>query len=1220
MIQKLVTIVCLYGTVVNSAFAQPGCPSIDVGPNLSVDCNVNCVDLHATILETGATTSYIVASTPFAPPAPFTGGTAQFINTDDIWGSVIALPFNFCFYGNQYSSLVIGANGLLSFDLSVANTGCTWSFSASIPSTALYMNSIMGAYHDIDPSQGGDISYFIQGTAPCRMFVVSFNNVPHFDCDCGFFSSCKKTTQQIVLYETTNVIEVYLQKKELCSSWNSGNAVVGIQNMTGTVGLTPPGRNTGSWTANNEAWRFTPNGTPNYVVNWYDQSNTQIGTGLTLNVCPSVTTTYTGEVIYTNCDGAVVTVTDQATVTQNSTVSVSVNPTTAGLCSGQSTSITASSPNSGISYTWSPSTGLSTTTGPTVVASPTVTTLYTVTANDGNCSASANANVIVGNLQLTSSSTDASCAGDDGTASVTASGGLTPYSYVWSTVPVQTTQTATGLSAGIYDVEVTDASGCPASISVTVGITLGSLSTPTVSATDAVCSGSNGTATATPIDGVSPFTYSWNTVPVQTTQTATGLAPGNYTATVTDNGGCSATASVTVGVGLGTLTATINGFSDASCNGSCDGIATATAQGGTAPFQFVWDNPTNQQTAQATGLCAGTYNVGIADANGCLATAQVIIGEPTAINALATMDQQSHCGNPDGAASVVANGGTVTNDYLYNWNSVPVQTTSTATGLLPATYTVSVTDDNGCSGSADIAVTTIPGFTASIAAYTDATCFQSCNGTATVAASANAIQPLTYSWNSVPVQNSATATNLCAGNYQVTVTDGVNCIATANVTISEPTKISAAATTSATPICIGESANLTAIVTGGTTPYTSYLWSSAPNDPTLVSSIQNPTVSPVFTTVYTLIAADVNGCITTPSTVQVVVNDPLSLTVTRPISSPDTGICPYDFAIVDLMATGGDGNYSYYLNPDLTTPLSLPMQVQPASTTTYNFTVYDGCTTPPAFASSTITVFILPTVDFVGDELNGCHIHTVEFTDNTNPSPTSWNWNFGDSNSGANTANMQNPIHEFSGAGLYTVSLHVQTADGCVNDTTKTDYIEVYPLPYANFSMNPEVTNVLNGTVEFTDLSSGDINEWDWSFGAGDESTNQNPFYIYTDTGTYVVWLHVTTIHGCEDETRKQVVVEPDFMFYVPNSFSPNNDGRNDYFRGYGEGVDWDSYEITIYNRWGEEIFFSADIEQPWLGDYEQMDVANEVYVWKILITDLNGEQHTYRGHVTVLR
>lgn len=1207
---------------VQITIAQPGCPNITCGPNQAVDCNVNCVDLTATVLETGATTTYTVSSVPFAPPAPFTGGTAQFINTDDIWGGVINLPFNFCFYGNVYSQVVIGANGLITFDITEANQGCDWAFTDLIPSPNLYTNCIMGAYHDIDPSAEGDISYFIQGSVPCRMFVVSFNNVAHFDCDCqgGIFGGgCSHTTQQIVLYETTNVIEVYIQQKETCSSWNSGNAVIGIQDITGTTGITPPGRNTGPWSANNEAWRFTPDGAPNFVVNWYD-AGTLIGNGTTINVCPSATTTYDAEAVYTNCDGAVVTVTDQVTVTQNSSVSVNVNPTTADICNGGTTTLTANSPNPGIVYSWSPAAGLSTTAGAVVDASPVASTIYTVTANDGNCSASANVNINVVEVTLVSASTDASCAGNDGSATVTPSGGVAPYTYSWNTVPAQTTQTATGLAAGDYDCTVTDATGCSATETVTVSLTLGALSPPQMSSTDAVCSSSNGTATATPVDGNSPFTYLWNDPNAQNTQTATGLDPGNYSVTLTDAGGCQSTNTVIVGFDSGTITANINLFSNASCNGICDGTATVDVQNATAPIQYIWDDPSNQMTVTAIDLCAGTYNVGVADANGCLATAQVIISEPTAVSANAVMDQQSTCGNPDGIATATGNGGSVAIDYGYSWNSTPVQNAATATGLLPATYTVTITDDNGCSETADVIITATPGFTANISASTDASCFQGCDGEATVQADANAIAPLTYSWNSIPSQATANATGLCAGTYEATVTDAGGCIASATVTIQQPTPVSATLATSASPICIEESSDLSAIVTGGTQPYSTFNWIADPADQSLDGSLQNPTVSPIVSTTYTFVATDVNGCTSAPKFVTVDVHDPLTLSVIRPLFNPDTGICPYDFAVLDLTATGGDGNYTYYLDPDFVNPAVLPMQVQPNTTTTYNFTVVDGCTTPSANASSTVTVYPLPIVDFVGDDLSGCHEHTVVFTDLTSPPPVAWNWSFGDPSSNNNTSTSSDPVHVFSGAGLYDISLAVESAEGCVSDSTKTDYIEVFPLPVANFNLDPEQTNVLQATIEFTDLSAPDITQWNWDFGNGDGSTDQNPVYTYTDTGVFVIWLNVTTSNGCEDNTSRRLEIEPDVMFYIPNSFTPNRDGRNDFFRPYGEGVKWDTYEMFIYNRWGEEIYVTADIDSPWNGWFKDREVEVGVYVYMIRIFDQNGEPHTYRGGVTLLR
>lgn len=789
----------------------------------------------------------------------------------------------------------------------------------------------------------------------------------------------------------------------------------------------------------------------------------------------------------------------------------------------------------------------------------------------------------------------------------------------WSGTGVNATGMFDPAAAGVGTHTITYSFADPCGDVQTMDIIVGDL-TANTSSTPSVCTADNGTATFTPLTGAAPYTYSWVTVPVQTTQTATGLAPGNYDVTVDDNDGCSLTTTVVVGFDPSNLAVSIPNSTDALCNAACDGTATAVAIGGTSPYQYVWDDPAFQQSALATGLCANTYNVGVADANGCLATAQVVLTEPTAVNVAAVMDIQSNCGNPDGQVSAVGNGGTSALNYSYSWDSTPVQATAVATALVPGTYTVTATDDNGCTATASATVTSTPGFSAAITGSTDASCFAGCNGSASVQAGAGSVAPLSYTWNSVPVQNTANATNLCAGTYLATITDDVGCIATASVTISEPLKTTATVAASASPICVGESSNLSSTIAGGTTPYAGYFWTSVPNDPTLVAATQNPTVSPVITTAYTFVGTDANGCSTDPVNVTVVVRDLLSLDVIRPTFNPDTGICPYDFAVIDLLATGGDGNYTFYLAPDNINPITLPMQVQPTSTTTYDFTVRDGCTTPPAFATSTITVFVLPVVDFVTADLSGCHPHDAQFIDQTNPMPTSWNWNFGDPNSGANTSTVQNPTHDFSGFGLYDISLSVGTADGCVNDTVKSAYVEVFPLPYANFELDPERTNVLSATINFTDLSSGDIANWHWNFGTGDTSGLQHPVYNYTDTGIYTIWLQVTTVDGCLDDAVRLVEIDPDVMFYIPNAFSPNDDGRNDYFRGYGEGVKWDTYELFVYNRWGEEIFYTADIENPWRGWFKDKEAPNDVYVWMIRIYDQNGDLHTYRGHVSLVR
>ncbi|MBL4585922.1 MAG: hypothetical protein JKX84_02525, partial [Flavobacteriales bacterium] len=314
----------------------------------------------------------------------------------------------------------------------------------------------------------------------------------------------------------------------------------------------------------------------------------------------------------------------------------------------------------------------------------------------------------------------------------------------------------------------------------------------------------------------------------------------------------------TMDISVSDLVVTISSSTDALCNASCDGDATVVDQNGTAPFQFLWDDMAAQSTATATNLCAGIYNVAVLDANGCAATAQAVISEPTAIVGNAVMDIQSNCNLPDGQASVTANGGTVANDYSYAWNTVPVQNTAVATGLVPAIYTVSITDDNGCVVTADAVITSTPGFTIDIPTFTGATCRQGCDGSADLTVSNGAVLPTTYLWSNG--QTTTTASLLCAGDYTVTVTDDVGCEATASVTISEPTLVTTQPTVSTSPICIGEGSDLTSGVSGGTTPYATYLWTAVPADGSL-TNIENPTVSPIVSTVYSVIATDANGCV-----------------------------------------------------------------------------------------------------------------------------------------------------------------------------------------------------------------------------------------------------------------------------------------------------------------------------------------------------------------------
>ena len=375
-----------------SAFSQgPGCPNVYAGEDIVLECGVPCTDLTASFLDTGETTSYEVSSITYDPPFPFTGGTPVSVNTDDIWSPAIQLPFDFCFFGETYTQMVIGSNAVVSFDLANNEPGdyCDWSFDDPIPSPNLFLTTIFGPYMDVDPSvQGsGIINWAVFGESPCRTMVVNFPNITYFGSACPNLS----LTSQIVIYETTNVVEVYVQDRPSGCTWNDGNAVLGIQNQNGTVGYTAPGRNTSDWAATNEAWRFTPNGASNVAFSWLDASGTVIGTDPTINVCPTdQSTTYTAQAIYTNCNGDVITETDDITVTLDpNNLGLELGPDIS-FCDTPSYEIIPeiTGDTTGATYLWSP--GGETTPTITVTASGT----YSLEITKGSCVVTDSVNIL----------------------------------------------------------------------------------------------------------------------------------------------------------------------------------------------------------------------------------------------------------------------------------------------------------------------------------------------------------------------------------------------------------------------------------------------------------------------------------------------------------------------------------------------------------------------------------------------------------------------------------------------------------------------------------------------------------------------------------------------------------------------------------------------------------------------------------------------------------
>jgi gliding motility-associated-like protein len=1085
------------------------CPWVNAGPDATI-CAPNCTTLTATFLPTNQTNTYTISTIPYSPD-PYTSGTLVPLS-DDSWSPVINLPFTFCYYGTAYTQCVIGSNGALSFNLANANGYCQWPIGAAIPSTSDPMNTIMTPWQDLNPSVSGQIRYQTYGTAPCRRFVVSWNGVAMYSCG-------TPATQQVCLYETTNIIDNFIQTKPLCSSWNGGYGIQGLHNANGTQATPVPGRNYPTqWTATNDARRYTPNGANTYALTWLDGNNNVVGNTASINVCPTTTTTYTAQVVHTNCNGSQVTVTDQVVVNVSTlSVTMSANAT---ICTGGNTQLSATATGA-TSWSWVPATNLSCTTCSNPTANPTATTTYTCYVSNGTCQGQGTVTVTVTPMANANAGPDVSiCFGSS--TQLNASGGAT---YSWAP--------ATGLS------------------------------NPNI---------------ANPV--ASPTTTTTYTVYVVTSQ------------------GCQGNDAITVTVDPQITLATA-GFST-SCSNTCNGQAVCIPAGGTQPFTYSWA-PSGGTNASATGLCAGTYTIFVTDALGCTSTDTAIVNSPAPI-VLNTNSTNASCGQPNGQACVVANGGV--GPYTYLWTPGN-QTASCANNVATGTYTVVVTDFNGCTQQATVNVGNNAGVTASTQSFTNATCFNNCDGTATVTTQGGNA-PFTYNWQPSG-GTSSTASNLCAGTYTCTVTDVNGCSDTAVVVITQPQQV-VVAPSAAVTICTSQCTTLTASAVGGNGVYT-YTW--MPGNLT-GSSVQ---VCPTATTQYTVTAYDGNSCTSAPQTVNVTVRPPVTVA-----ANGSTTICPGNCTNVTALANGGTGGpYTYTWMPGNLTGTSV--QVCPTATTTYTVTASDACS-PTVTDTVTVNVTPPPPVTFTVDNSSGCAPICVNFT-NTTANTTAWNWTFNGGNPGS--SNLQNPGNVcFTSAGTFDVTLQVTTANGCVTTYTNPNMITVYPNPDANFAFSPNPATSLNGTVTFTDLSIG-ASTWTWLFDNTDPnatSNQQNPQYTYTDSGTYVVYLQVSNQYGCTSIDSGYVQVVPDYTFYMPNAFTPNGDGFNDVLMPKTLYGDPTSFEMYIFDRWGNLIFETKKMTEGWDGKASGgNEVSQEdVYVWKVILRDNLETRHEYVGHVSLIK
>ena len=639
--------------------------------------------------------------------------------------------------------------------------------------------------------------------------------------------------------------------------------------------------------ANGTATVAPTGGTPAYTYSWAPSGGTNAtATGLSAG-------TYT----VTVTDANACQTTRSFTINQPTALNTTAGSKTDVSCNGGGNGTATVSPTGGTpgyTYSWAPSGGTNATA--TGLAAGT----YTVTVTDANACTGTKSFTITQPTALNTaagSKTDVSCnGGGNGTATVAPTGGTPGYTYSWAPSG-GTAATATGLSAGTYTVTVTDANACTGTKSFTINQPT-ALNTTAGSKTDVSCNGgTNGTATVTPTGGTPAYTYSW-APSGGTAATATGLAPGTYTVTVTDANACTGTKSFTIAEPTA-LNTTAGSKTDVSCNGGANGTATVAPTGGTPAYTYSWA-PSGGTAATATGLAAGTYTVTVTDANACTGTKSFTITQPTALNTTAGSKTDVSCnGGANGTATVAPTGGTPA--YTYSW-APSGGTAATATGLAAGTYTVTVTDANACTGTKSFTIAEPTALNTTAGSKTDVSCNGGANGTATVAPTGGT-PAYTYSW-APSGGTAATATGLAPGTYTVTVTDANACTATKLFTIAEPTALTAATGGGSTDVSCNGGTNGTATVapTGGTPAYT-YSW--APTGGTAA------TASGLAAGTYTVTVTDANNCQTTRT---YTLTEPTALDASSGSTAPVS--CNGEASGSATVApTGGTPSYTYSWAP-----------------------------------------------------------------------------------------------------------------------------------------------------------------------------------------------------------------------------------------------------------------------------------------------------------------
>lgn len=579
--------------------------------------------------------------------------------------------------------------------------------------------------------------------------------------------------------------------------------------------------------------------------------------------------------------------------------------------------------------------------------------------------------------------------------------------------------------------------------------------------------------------------------------------------------------------------------------------------------------------------CGNGFVASLGGMNACKANVQSCCPVIT----LGFVSTNTNCNGNNGSATVNPVGGNL--PYTYLWNTVPPQTAQTAINLGAGTYTCTVTDAGKCQKIGTVTIENATGLKDTIVSKTDVLCHGGNSGSATAAASGG-VPGYTYSWNTNPVQTTATAINLKAGVYTCTVTDDIGCTASTDVTIEEPFKMAATIFSHTDVSCNGGNDGAAQLsIGGGTGPYT-VSWNTSPEQNSVVAmNLKAGT--------YIVTVTDKNNCIDTDT---VIITEPPAINISE--SHTDVFCKGEQNGTATIDASGGTPPYAYLWNtvPEQTERTAVGLA---AGDYTVQITDVNGCQTSR-------TVFItepeLLTAETVSSDAScfGKNDGTASVSSVSGGTPPySYLWNSTPAQSTQTAVGLM--------AGTYNVT--ITDKNGCVrNIDVSIDEPDVLTAilsgQYAECPLISDTLTVqINGGVPPYNYL------WTPEIGSG-----PGPLVVSSKGGDSY-FVTVTDGQLCSAVSNVLIPVHDCYFFHIPEAFTPNGDGTNDVFIPNGEGIH--TYSFHIYNRWGEAIFQTTDFGTGWNGTVRNnasIKAPAGVYIYIIKANDQDGKLRTYQGTV----